>query len=102
MGGVSAGMVVKATRHVIVAFLSLHDKVIRWLSVAEKEAAKEWVEVASCVAWRDGWLLVDGTLVPLADKPAFHGEAYFDCKSNYSLNIQVSGHPSLLSKEYYL
>ncbi|KAK0234660.1 hypothetical protein EDD85DRAFT_774372 [Armillaria nabsnona] len=87
--GVSAGMVVNATRHVMVAFLSLHDEVIHWPSAREKEEAKAWVEAASCVAWRDGWLLVDGTLVPLAEKPAYHGEAYFDRKSNYSLNIQV-------------
>ena len=33
---------------------------------------------------------MDGTLVPLADKPGYHGEAYFDRKSNYSLNVQVS------------
>ncbi|KAI5833013.1 hypothetical protein K523DRAFT_370230 [Schizophyllum commune Tattone D] len=87
--GVSAGLVVKATRRVMLATLELHDEVIRWPSAAEKEAAKEWVEAASCAAWRDGWLMVDGTLVPLAEKPGHHGEAYFDRKSNYSLNIQV-------------
>ncbi|KAJ3754242.1 hypothetical protein EV360DRAFT_51991 [Lentinula raphanica] len=87
--GMSAGMVVNATRRVMVAFLSLHDQVMRWPSARMKEEAKEWVEAATCAAWRDGWLLVDGTLVPLAEKPAFHGEAYFDRKSNYSLNVQV-------------
>ncbi|KAH8797794.1 hypothetical protein DL96DRAFT_1448945, partial [Flagelloscypha sp. PMI_526] len=87
--GVSAGFVVKATRRVIVATLKLHDDYIRWPSASEKERAKEWVEAASCAAWRDGWTLVDGTLVPLSDKPGFHGEAYFDRKSNYSLNVQV-------------
>lgn len=88
--GVSAGLVVNATRRVMVAFLALHDSVIRWPSAEMKEEAKEWVEAASCAAWRDGWLLVDGTLIPLAEKPGFHGEAYFDRKSNYSLNVQVS------------
>jgi hypothetical protein len=87
--GVSAGMVVNATCHVIVAFLDLHDDVIRWPNTRMKEEAKEWIAAASCAAWRDGWLLVNGTLVPLAEKPAFHGETYFDRKSNYSLNVQV-------------
>jgi hypothetical protein len=88
--GISAGMVVNATRRVMTAFLTLHDTVIRWPSVREKEEAKEWVEAASCVAWRNGCIFVDGTLVPLAEKPGYHGEAYFDRKSNYSLNVQVS------------
>lgn len=88
--GTSAGMVVNATRRVITAFLSLHDTVVRWPSAREKEDAKEWVEAATCVAWRNGYIFVDGTLVPLAEKPGYHGEAYFDRKSNYSLNVQVS------------
>ncbi|KAG2037330.1 hypothetical protein BDR03DRAFT_1010792 [Suillus americanus] len=35
-----------------------------WLTLDEKEEAKRWVEENSCLAWRDGWLMVDGTLVP--------------------------------------
>ncbi|GLB38048.1 putative DDE superfamily endonuclease [Lyophyllum shimeji] len=100
--GVSAGVVVKSTRRVMTAFLSLHDDVIHWPSAAEKEAAKEWVEAASCVAWRDGWLFVDGTLIPLADKPGFHGEAYFDRKSNYSLNVQLITLPNLRIVDYVI
>ena len=88
--GVSVGMVINATRRVMIAFLALHDTVIRWPSAQEKEEAKEWVEAATCAAWRNGWVFVDGTLVPLAEKPGYHGEAYFDRKSNYSLNVQVS------------
>jgi hypothetical protein len=87
--GCSAGMVVNATRRVIQAILMFHDEFVHWPSSEEKEAAKEWVEAASCAAWRDGWVFVDGTLVPLSDKPGHHGEAYFDRKSNYSLNVQV-------------
>ena len=94
--GTSAGMVVNATRRVITAFLTLHDTVIRWPSAREKENAKEWVEAATCVAWRNGCIFVDGTLVPLAEKPGYHGEAYFDRKSNYSLNVQVSDKANIL------
>jgi len=59
-------------------------------SPGEKEEAKQWVEKYSkCPAWRDGWCFVDGTLVPLAFRPYWYGQSYFDRKCNYSLNIQV-------------
>ncbi len=34
--------------------------------------------------------MVDGTLVPLFEKPGGHGEGYYDRKGNYSMNVQVS------------
>ena len=52
--------------------------------------AKERVEANSCPAWCDGFCMVDGTLIPLFEKPGHHREAYFDQKSNYSMNFQVS------------
>ncbi|KAF7292645.1 DDE Tnp4 domain-containing protein [Mycena indigotica] len=65
--GLGFGTVVKSTRRVIAALC--RDRVwksaIRWPTEEEKEQAKEWVEEHSCPAWRDGWLMVDGTLVPL-------------------------------------
>ncbi|TEB26589.1 hypothetical protein FA13DRAFT_1582669, partial [Coprinellus micaceus] len=87
--GVSAGMVVAATRRVMEAILSLHDQHIHWPDAQAKEEAKEYVEAATCAAWRDSWVFVDGTLVPLAEKPGYHGESYSDRKSNYSPNVQV-------------
>ena len=68
------------------------------LTEDEKEDAKMWVEAHSCKAWRDGWCLVDGTLIPLYDRPHWYGESYFDRKCNYSLNFQVS----LISLQYQL
>lgn len=53
--GVSAGMVVKSTRRVMIAFLSIHDAVVRWPTDDEKEEAKEWVGDTSCPAWRNGF-----------------------------------------------
>ncbi len=35
-----------------------------------------------------GSAMVDGTLVPLFEKPGGHGEGYYDRKGNYSLNVQ--------------
>ena len=37
--------------------------------------------------WCNGWLIVDGTLVPLFQHPAFYGNTWFDHKSNYSMNV---------------
>lgn len=39
--------------------------------------------------WNGGWCMIDGTLVPLYSKPHYFGERFFDCKSNYSVNVQV-------------
>lgn len=68
---------------------SFMDKAVRFPTLEEKEEAKTWVEKHSCKAWRDGWCLVNGTLIPLYDRPHWYGESYFDRKCNYSLNIQV-------------
>ena len=87
--GFSAGAVVKATRRVSEAFLSLHDIAIRWPTAEEKSAAADWIEEQTCTAWRPGFAMVDGTLIPLHAKPGHFGEQFFDRKSNYSLNLQV-------------
>jgi hypothetical protein len=65
------------------------QEAVRMPTPSEKERAKAWVEAHSCKGWRNGWCLVDGTLVLLFDRPYWFGESYFDCKCNYSLNIQV-------------
>jgi hypothetical protein len=44
---------------------------IKWPDEVEKEKAKDWVQGFSCPEWRDGWLMVDGTFVPLFQRP--HG-----------------------------
>jgi len=61
-----------------------------------KAEAKDWVEKQSCPAWRNGWLMVDGTLVPLFRRPGYFGNVFFDRKSNYSLNVQVRNEESQL------
>lgn len=79
------------TKRVLTAVLR-HDfmeQAVCFPTKEEKEEAKAWVEAHSCHAWRDGWLMVDGTLIPLFDRPFWYGESYFDRKCNYSLNIQV-------------
>ena len=94
------GSVSMYTKRVMKAVLhrSFMDEAVRMPTEDEKEDAKMWVEAHSCKAWRDGWCLVDGTLIPLYDRPNWYGESYFDRKCNYSLNFQVS----LISLQYQL
>ncbi|KAG8719928.1 hypothetical protein FRC09_010375, partial [Ceratobasidium sp. 395] len=61
---------------------------IAWPTEQEQEDAKIWVEEQTCTAWRGGWLMVDGTLVPLHCRPGHFGNIWYDCKSNYLLNVQ--------------
>jgi hypothetical protein len=89
--GVSKGYVFTATQRVMAAVLraSFRNQYVRMPTRREKRNAKRWVARNSCKAWRDGWCFVDGTLIPLAFRPFFYGESYFDRKCNYSLNVQV-------------
>jgi hypothetical protein len=90
--GVGYGTVSLFTSRVMAATCSNHFRhaALKWASDEAKVAAQAWVENASCPAWRNGWLMVDGTLVPLFMRPGFLGNTWFDRKSNYSLNVQVS------------
>jgi hypothetical protein len=89
---VGKGTVTLATRRVMTAILrpDFMREAVRMPNDREKEAAKEWVAAHSCEAWQNGWCMVDGTLVPLYARPYWYGSSYFDRKSNYSMNVQVS------------
>ncbi|KAF5346002.1 hypothetical protein D9758_013848 [Tetrapyrgos nigripes] len=95
--GVGKGTVVLVTKRVLAALLR-SDMLAENLCMPteeEREEAKAWVERRSCPAWRNGWCLVDGTLVPLFNRPYWYGESYFDRKCNYSLNFQIVSLPNL-------
>ena len=90
--GVGFGTVPLVSKQVIKALNSeqfCHLSVC-WSSKGAKATAKASVEEASCPAWCDGWLMVDGALVPLFMCPGFFGNTWLDQKSNYSMNVQVS------------
>ncbi|TBU54356.1 hypothetical protein BD310DRAFT_828267, partial [Dichomitus squalens] len=89
--GYGKGTVDLVTRRVMTAVLrpDFLAEAICLPTQEEKEKAKAWVEKHSCKAWRNGWCMVDGTLVPLDERPFWYGESYFDRKCNYSLNVQV-------------
>ncbi|KAF8197180.1 hypothetical protein K438DRAFT_1967427 [Mycena galopus ATCC 62051] len=89
--GVGKGTITLVTRRVMTAVLrpDFMSEAVRMPTAVEKEDTKAWVEAHSCKGWCNGWCMVDGTLVPLFDRPFWFGESYFDRKCNYSLNIQV-------------
>ena len=87
--GISPGTVVNLTNHVMVALLSLHNKLIHLPITDEKECMKEWVAGKICTEWRDGYLVVDGTKFSLFQWPGLHSDAWFDKNRNYSLDCQV-------------
>ncbi|KAH7919060.1 hypothetical protein BV22DRAFT_1023626 [Leucogyrophana mollusca] len=94
--GVSIGTVYNCFRRVMVAILDHHDEYIHWdqnnvSDMEEKEKAKRWCEARTCREWRGGYLSVDGSPFNLFQKPGWHGEVFFDRKSNYSLTAQVRG-----------
>jgi hypothetical protein len=100
--GVGYGTVRLVTNCVLASACSepFRKSTLQWTSDAGKEDAKAWVESNSCPAWRNGWCMVDGTLIPLFRRPSFFGNVWFDRKSNYSLNLQVRLH--VLTENHYL
>ncbi|KAH9925509.1 uncharacterized protein B0H18DRAFT_842701, partial [Fomitopsis serialis] len=88
--GYAKGTILLATRRVLTAILrkEFMEAAVPPVMEHEKERAKRWVEARSCRVWHNGWLMVDGTLIPLYTRPFWYGESYFDRKCNYSMNIQ--------------
>ncbi|TFK59474.1 hypothetical protein BDN72DRAFT_780670 [Pluteus cervinus] len=100
--GIGHGTVHLYTRRVIKACCSaqFRQASVHWPGPDEKEAAKAWVELQSCPTWRDGWLMVDGTLVPLFCRPGDYGNSFWDRKQEYSLNVQLVSTPDCQIVDY--
>ena len=91
--GFSEGTVENFTQRCFTALESLHNAVVRPLTREEKEVEKQWIDahVGFRGLWREGWVMYDGTIAVLHERPGFNGDAYFTRKSNYGLNVQVCG-----------
>jgi hypothetical protein len=90
MGGISEGSVEKFTQCCQHAILKHHDTFVRMLTPEEKEVEKRWIEQKSgCAGWRDSWVMYDGTLIDLYQKPGLNGDAYWHRKCRYGFNAQV-------------
>jgi hypothetical protein len=93
--GVSYGTVENATTCVLTAVCHAEFclSIMQWPDDTAREMAKQEVEWFSCPGWRDGWLMVNGSLVPLYGRPGYYGNTWFDHKHNYSMNVQVTPFP---------
>jgi hypothetical protein len=71
MAGIGEGTVELFTRCCLTAIISLHDIFVRKLTVEEKEVEKEWIDnrLGFKGTWRNGWVMYDGTIIPLHRKP---------------------------------
>jgi hypothetical protein len=89
--GVSVGSVINCSNRVMIALLDQHDTFINFPAPDSEDAerARQYVEAKSCPEWRNGIFAIDGSAINLYEKPGLYGEAFYDRKSNYSLNCQV-------------
>jgi DDE superfamily endonuclease len=84
--GLSIGSTVNYSKRCVTAMEDALADQVQWPNQEERciiaaEFAKKGFP--GCVG------LIDGTTLPLAQRPANHGECYFDRKSRYSVNAQV-------------
>ena len=92
--GVGAGTVDLITRRVLKAVHSnrMKNRHIQWPAEgsAEKKSAKQCIDKhCDNPAWRNGWCMVNGTLIPLYCKPHWYEDMFFDRKYNYLFNLQI-------------
>lgn len=93
--GISEGSVECFTQRCQIALGSFHDRFVRKMTEAEVEMEKQWIHNhIGCAGWREGWLMYDGTIVVIYQRPGHHGDAYYTRKSNYGLNLQVRDYSS--------
>ncbi|KIK74134.1 hypothetical protein PAXRUDRAFT_151301 [Paxillus rubicundulus Ve08.2h10] len=86
--GISVGSVINCTNHVMVAIFDQHDTFIQFPGLNSEDVARArvYTQNHSCPEWGNGILAADESPFHLFAKPVMHGETFFDCKSNYSLN----------------
>ncbi|MBW0528499.1 hypothetical protein O181_068214 [Austropuccinia psidii MF-1] len=83
--GISHGVIVLYTQRVIQILMKLKCKVIVWPTIEQREMSQvmQAEGFPGCIGF------IDGSLIPLLQRPPKDGEAYFDCKKRYSMSIQL-------------
>ncbi|MBW0495704.1 hypothetical protein O181_035419 [Austropuccinia psidii MF-1] len=82
----SRGGMVKALRRVIGAIIALGPTYLCWPNADRRQEISRQLAgegFPGCVAF------LDGTCIPLFQRPGENGEVFFDKKSWYSLNVQL-------------
>ncbi|KAG2061010.1 hypothetical protein BDR06DRAFT_871230, partial [Suillus hirtellus] len=85
---VSVRLVINCSDHIMIALLNLYDTSIQFPTPDSEDAEHAWqfVEARSYPEWRNGIFAIDGSAINLYKKPSLYGKAFYDRKSNYSLN----------------
>ncbi|EFP91044.2 uncharacterized protein PGTG_17316 [Puccinia graminis f. sp. tritici CRL 75-36-700-3] len=84
--GVGRGTVIKASRRVIQAINHLSHTYLLW---PDADRRKEISNVMKAEGFEGCIGFVDGTTIPLYQRPSIDGEVFFDRKKRYSINCQV-------------
>ncbi|SOV01701.1 uncharacterized protein UDID_18177 [Ustilago sp. UG-2017a] len=88
--GCSRGSVHKWTDRTIAGLYKLNSKVVTFATEDKCAKAKAWVADKSGVEeWSRGWLVVDGTHINLAWKPALNACKHYSYKGDYTFNIAL-------------
>ncbi|KAA1104941.1 hypothetical protein PGTUg99_001894 [Puccinia graminis f. sp. tritici] len=83
---VGCGTVIKATRWVIEVLVSLGRQYVMWPNSTRRAEISEVMKnegFVGCVRF------VDGTTIPLFQRPGYDGEVFYDRKRRYSINAQI-------------
>ena len=84
---ISTGEILKFTKRVMVAILSLEKSVLCWPTNTKKQIIKDCIEESH--GFPDVIGIMDGTHIVLATKPSYQGEWYFNRKSRYSISCMI-------------
>ncbi|KAJ1038152.1 hypothetical protein NDA10_002732 [Ustilago hordei] len=88
--GCSWGSVHVWTDRTIAGLYKLNSEVVTFATEDEHAKAKAWVADKSGVKeWSRGWLVVDGTHINLAWKPALNACKHYSYKGDYTFNIAL-------------
>ncbi|SAM58687.1 uncharacterized protein UBRO_20403 [Ustilago bromivora] len=86
----SRGLVHEWTDRTIAGLYELNSKVVTFATEDKCAKAKAWVADKSGVKeWSIGWLVVDGTHINLAWKPALNACEHYSYKGDYTFNIAL-------------
>ena len=79
ISGSSEGSVENFTWRCFRAIEDLHDLFVRPLTREEKNVEKQWMDahLDFVGTWREGWVMYDGTIVVLYQKPGLNGGVYY-------------------------
>ena len=84
--GIGEGTVILYTNRVLTALMDLAPDWIKW---PDEQRRDEIVTVMSREGFPGCVGFIDGTTIPLSQKPSLHGAAYFDRKKRYFNLLQI-------------